>query len=291
MILKVADTTESQFFDTWGLPLTFVIAFGVYAGALTAAKSSWFAMDRPFDPIDEVDDPWEVRVRCHRCDKHYLARETDRDPSAGHQAICAGCATGRAFYAAARKRGADAAHAGEGARMSLRINSDIGEAYGAWALADDEAIMAHLELANVACGFHAGDPMVMADDRARCAKRFGVEVGAHPSYPDLQGFGRRAMAMDPDELTAAVVYQCGALKGFLDAEGMALTYVKPHGALYGAGARDETVAARGRRRRRRVRRADHGHGRHRARVLRQGGRASASWPSTTPTSSTTTTAS
>jgi purine-cytosine permease-like protein len=103
VILKIADTPESQFFDTWGLPLTFVIAFAVYAGALTAAKSSWFAMQRPFDPLDEVDDPWEVRVRCHRCDKHYLARETDRDPSADHQAICAACATGPAFYAAARR--------------------------------------------------------------------------------------------------------------------------------------------------------------------------------------------
>ena len=123
----------------------------------------------------------------------------------------------------------------------MRINSDIGEAYGAWALADDDAIMAHLELANVACGFHAGDPTVMAST-VRLAKKYGVEVGAHPSYPDLQGFGRRAMKMDPDELTATVVYQCGALKGFLEAEGMSLTYVKPHGALYGAGARDETVA-------------------------------------------------
>ena len=125
--------------------------------------------------------------------------------------------------------------------MSMRVNADIGEAYGAWELADDEAIMEHIELANVACGFHAGDPMVMAET-VRRAKRFGVEVGAHPSYPDLQGFGRRAMDMEPEELTAAVIYQCGALKGFLDAEGMALTYVKPHGALYGAGARDETIA-------------------------------------------------
>ncbi len=125
--------------------------------------------------------------------------------------------------------------------MSLRINSDIGEAFGAWELADDEAIMAHIELANVACGFHAGDPVVMRDT-VRRAKRLGVEVGAHPGYPDLQGFGRRAMAMDPDELTATVIYQCGALKGFLEAEGMALTYVKPHGSLYGTGARDETVA-------------------------------------------------
>ena len=171
----------------------------------------------------------------------------------------------------------------------MRINSDIGEAYGAWALADDDAIMAHLELANVACGFHAGDPTVMAST-VRLAKKYGVEVGAHPSYPDLQGFGRRAMEMDPDELTATVVYQCGALKGFLEAEGMSLTYVKPHGALYGAGARDETVA-------RAVADAAAVFGvpimgmagtAHEPRRRRPG---SASWPSTTPTSSTTTTAS
>jgi purine-cytosine permease-like protein len=109
VILKIADTTESQFFELWGLPLTFVIAFGVYAGSLTAAKPHWFAMARPHDPIDEVDDPWEARVRCHRCDKSYLARETDRDPSAGHQAICAACATGGAFYSAARHESAGAA--------------------------------------------------------------------------------------------------------------------------------------------------------------------------------------
>jgi UPF0271 protein len=123
----------------------------------------------------------------------------------------------------------------------MKLNADIGEAYGAWELADDEAIMRHLELANVACGFHAGDPMVMAET-VRRAKRFGVEVGAHPSYPDLQGFGRRTMDMNSEEITAAVVYQCGALKGFLEAEGMPLAYVKPHGALYGAGARDEAIA-------------------------------------------------
>jgi UPF0271 protein len=123
----------------------------------------------------------------------------------------------------------------------MKVNSDIGEAFGAWELADDDAIMRHLSLANVACGFHAGDPIVI-QETVRRAKRHGVEVGAHPSYPDLQGFGRRAMAMDPEEITAAVLYQCGALKAFLDAEDMALTYVKPHGALYGAGARDEAVA-------------------------------------------------
>jgi purine-cytosine permease-like protein len=103
VILKIADTTESQFFDTWGLPLTFAIAFGVYALATHYARPGWFAMARPNDPALEVEDPWEARVRCHRCEKSYLAREMDRDPTAGQQAICAACATGTAFYAAARR--------------------------------------------------------------------------------------------------------------------------------------------------------------------------------------------
>ena len=100
--LKIADTTTSQFFDTWGLPLTFVIAFGLYTAAtLRSARPQWFAMARPNDPIDEVADAWEARVRCHRCDKSYVAHEMDRDPTGGHEAICAACATGPAFHAAA----------------------------------------------------------------------------------------------------------------------------------------------------------------------------------------------
>ena len=125
--------------------------------------------------------------------------------------------------------------------MTVALNCDIGEAYGMWSLGDDAAIMAYLSLANVACGFHAGDPVVMRDTVA-LAKANDVQVGAHPSYPDLQGFGRRVMDMDPDELTAAILYQTGALKAFLEAEGMPLSHLKPHGALYGAAARDRTVA-------------------------------------------------
>ncbi len=123
----------------------------------------------------------------------------------------------------------------------MRVNCDIGEAYGAWRLGDDEAIMPHIALANVACGFHAGDPTVMAETVA-LAKRHGVAVGAHPSYPDLQGFGRRVMEVEPEELTHAVLYQVGALRGFLDAEGLALSHVKVHGALYGRAATDGAVA-------------------------------------------------
>jgi 5-oxoprolinase (ATP-hydrolysing) subunit A len=93
----------------------------------------------------------------------------------------------------------------------------------------------------VACGFHAGDPLTMQTTVAS-AKRNDVRVGAHPAYPDLQGFGRRAIEMEPAELTAMVVYQVGALKGFLEVEGMELNHVKPHGALYGRAARDEAVA-------------------------------------------------
>ncbi len=125
--------------------------------------------------------------------------------------------------------------------MTVALNCDIGEAYGMWSLGDDAAIMAYLSLANVACGFHAGDPVVMRDTVA-LAKANDVQVGAHPSYPDLQGFGRRVMDMDADELTAAILYQTGALKAFLEAEGMPLSHLKPHGALYGAAARDRTVA-------------------------------------------------
>ena len=108
VVLKIADTPESQFFDTWGLPLTFVIAVGLYTLATMAARPDWFAMARPNDPIDEVDDAWEARVRCHRCDRSYVAHEMDRDPTAGHEAICAACATGRAFHTAASREAREA---------------------------------------------------------------------------------------------------------------------------------------------------------------------------------------
>jgi UPF0271 protein len=125
--------------------------------------------------------------------------------------------------------------------MTVLLNCDMGEGYGMWRLADDAALMPHISLANVACGFHAGDPVVMRDT-VRLAREHGVRVGAHPSYPDLQGFGRRPIEMDPGELTAAIVYQVGALKGVLEAEGMELNHIKPHGALYGRAARDAAVA-------------------------------------------------
>ena len=125
--------------------------------------------------------------------------------------------------------------------MRVDINCDMGEAFGLYRMGDDEGIMPFITVANVACGFHASDPVVMRNT-VRLAKKFGVKVGAHPSYPDLQGFGRREMKMNPEELTACIMYQVGALKAFLDANGMELNHIKPHGSLYGVSARDEAVA-------------------------------------------------
>jgi len=125
--------------------------------------------------------------------------------------------------------------------MELAINCDMGEGFGLYRCGDDAAIMPFITLANVACGFHASDPTVM-HKTVRLAKQHGVRVGAHPSLPDLQGFGRREMRMDPKELTDCLIYQVGALKAFLDAEGMALNHIKPHGALYGMAARSEEIA-------------------------------------------------
>jgi 5-oxoprolinase (ATP-hydrolysing) subunit A len=125
--------------------------------------------------------------------------------------------------------------------MALAINCDMGEGFGLYRCGDDAGIMPYITLANVACGFHASDPTVM-HKTVRLAKQHGVRVGAHPSLPDLQGFGRREMRMDPKELTDCLIYQVGALKAFLDAEGMALNHIKPHGALYGMAARSEEIA-------------------------------------------------
>ena len=125
--------------------------------------------------------------------------------------------------------------------MSVVINCDMGEAFSLYKCGDDEGIMPYITVANVACGFHAADPVVMRETVA-LAKKFNVQVGAHPSFPDLQGFGRREMKMNRGELSACIMYQVGALKAFLDAEGMPLNHIKPHGALYVAASRDEAVA-------------------------------------------------
>lgn len=121
------------------------------------------------------------------------------------------------------------------------LNCDLGESFGRYTLGDDAAMLRIVTSANVACGLHAGDPAVMARTVALAVER-GVAVGAHPGYPDLQGFGRRAMALAPEELRAVLLYQLGALAAFARASGVKLAHVKPHGALYNLAARDEGVA-------------------------------------------------
>ena len=125
--------------------------------------------------------------------------------------------------------------------MAVAINCDMGESFGLYKMGDDEGIMPYITVANVACGFHASDPVVM-HKTVRLAKQHGVKVGAHPSFPDLQGFGRREMKIPRAELADLLIYQIGALRGFLEAEGVALNHIKPHGVLYGMAARQEEVA-------------------------------------------------
>jgi UPF0271 protein len=124
----------------------------------------------------------------------------------------------------------------------MDLNADLGEGYGVWTLADDEALLDIVTSANVACGFHAGDPLTL-DRTVAAAVRHGVVVGAQVSYPDLSGFGRREMELAPADLTACVLYQLGALDGFARAAGTRVRYVKPHGALYHRAARDRNQAA------------------------------------------------
>ena len=111
------------------------------------------------------------------------------------------------------------------------INCDMGEGFGNWRMADDAAIMPLISTANLACGFHAGDPVIM-QNMVALARSAGVAVGAHPGLPDLLGFGRRVIAVSPNDLHAYIVYQVGALTGFLTAAGMTLNHVKPHGAMF-----------------------------------------------------------
>lgn len=116
---------------------------------------------------------------------------------------------------------------------AVDLNCDLGEGFGVWQLGDDDALLEVVSSANVACGFHAGDPSIMRRVCTRAAE-LGVAVGAQVSYPDLPGFGRRFIDMDRDELTDAVVYQLGALEAFARVAGTRVAYVKPHGALYHA---------------------------------------------------------
>lgn len=124
---------------------------------------------------------------------------------------------------------------------SIDLNSDVGESYGNWTFGDDAAIFESVSSANVACGFHAGDPSGI---RATCeaAAAAGVVVGAHPAYRDLAGFGRRFIDVTPRELIDDVIYQIGALQGLARSAGTEVRYVKPHGALYNAIVHHETQA-------------------------------------------------
>jgi UPF0271 protein len=125
--------------------------------------------------------------------------------------------------------------------MKIDLNADMGESFGMYTLGHDEEFMEYITSANVACGFHAGDYSVMRHT-VELAKKFNVQVGAHPGLPDLQGFGRREMKLTPDEVYDIVVYQVGALKAFAEAAGLRLHHVKPHGSLYGMAHRMEDVA-------------------------------------------------
>src|SRR3954451_11259940 len=126
--------------------------------------------------------------------------------------------------------------------MRIDLNADLGEGFGPWTMGDDDALLGIVSSANVACGFHAGDPVVM-ERTVRIALTRGVDVGAHVGFPDRQGFGRRQMQIPPAELAAMVIYQLGALEGIARAVGHRMTHMSFHGALGNMAAADPTVAA------------------------------------------------
>lgn len=123
----------------------------------------------------------------------------------------------------------------------VTINCDMGESFGIYRFGDDEACMPFVTHANIACGFHASDPMVMRKT-VRAAKKHGIAIGSHPGLPDKEGFGRREMRMSRDEVSALVIYQTGALQAFAVAEGVTLSHIKPHGSLMGMAQREEAIA-------------------------------------------------
>lgn len=126
-------------------------------------------------------------------------------------------------------------------QMKIDLNSDMGEAFGAWKMGDDRALLKAISSANIACGFHAGDPRVMLATVEACVEA-GVAIGAHPGFPDLVGFGRRTMQCTPAEIRADVMYQIGALQAICRAVGVPLHHVKPHGALYNMAATDYEIS-------------------------------------------------
>ena len=123
----------------------------------------------------------------------------------------------------------------------IDLNCDLGESFGAYKMGLDEEVLPYVTSANIACGFHGGDPLVMEKTVALC-KKYGVRAGAHPGFPDLVGFGRRNMSLSPKEVKASVMYQIGALKAFCSGAGIRLCHLKPHGALYNMAAKDYELA-------------------------------------------------
>src|SRR4051794_15257632 len=124
---------------------------------------------------------------------------------------------------------------------TIDLNCDMGEGFGPWPMGNDAQLMKYISSANVACGFHAGDPSTMRRT-VEMAVENNVAVGAHPGYPDLQGFGRRNMSLSADEVHDIVLYQVAALMGICEASGTSLHHVKPHGALYNQAARSEHLS-------------------------------------------------
>ena len=125
--------------------------------------------------------------------------------------------------------------------MKIDLNCDLGESFGNYKIGMDEEVIKFISSANIACGFHASDPLVM-EKTVALAKENGVKVGAHPGFPDLAGFGRRNMNVSPAELKAMVMYQVGALAAFCKAKGVKMNHVKPHGAMYNMAAKDLNLA-------------------------------------------------
>src|SRR5438094_5492792 len=121
--------------------------------------------------------------------------------------------------------------------LSVDLNCDMGESFGAWKMGNDAALMDHVSSVNIACGFHAGDSTTMRKTIETAISK-GVAIGAHPGYPDLQGFGRRSMSFSADEIRDIVMYQVSAMKGVCEAFGGKLHHVKPHGALYNFAAKN-----------------------------------------------------
>lgn len=125
--------------------------------------------------------------------------------------------------------------------LTVDLNCDMGEGFGPWPMGNDAALMQYITSANIACGFHAGDALIMRET-VRLALKHHIAIGAHPGFPDLQGFGRREIKMSPDEVFAITLYQIGALEAIVRAEGGVLHHVKPHGALYNMAAKDRKLA-------------------------------------------------